>query len=77
MITLLTLLLVFGILGGLMSFIFKFTWGMIKFILGVFFIPAMLIALVVIGVKFIVIPALVIVAIVAIVKAITNKTNLC
>ena len=68
MMTLLFLIMFFGVFGKLASFAFRATWSMIKIFLFVFFLPAIVVMMVLGGLIYIALPVLVIVGIVSLVR---------
>ena len=65
MLTLLFMILFFGIFGRLRGFAFKATWGLFKICMYVVFLPLILIAMVVGGLVYIALPILIIVGIIS------------
>lgn len=65
MMTLLFIILFFGIFGKLASFAFRATWSLTKIFLFVFFLPAMILVMVFGGLIYIALPVLVVVGIVS------------
>lgn len=68
MMTLLFLILFFGVFGKLASFAFRATWSMVKIFLFVFFLPAIILVMVFGGLIYIALPVLLIVGIVGLLK---------
>lgn len=59
--------LLFGMMGKLISFAFKFSWGLIKIALFLVFLPAILVALVVGGLLYIAFPLLIVALIIGLI----------
>ncbi len=58
--TIIFFFMLFGMMGKLISFAFKFSWSLIKIALFLVFLPAILIALVVGGLLYIAFPILIV-----------------
>ena len=67
MLTLLFMILFFGIFGRLIGFAFKATWGLFKICMCVVFLPLILIAMVVGGLVYIALRILIIVGIISLI----------
>jgi hypothetical protein len=64
MLTLLFVILMFGVFGKMIGFAFRATWGLTKVLVNLVLLPVFLIALVLAGLLYIAVPLLVIAAIV-------------
>ena len=67
--TLLFIFLMFGVFGKLIGLAFRATWGITKIFFRLFFLPVVLIGLVLAGLMYIALPLLVIIGIVVLVLA--------
>lgn len=68
MITLLFLILFLGVFGEILGFAIKLSWGILKVVFTIIFLPVIILALAFSGAFAIAIPALLIIGIVALVK---------
>ncbi|MCI8598164.1 MAG: hypothetical protein HFJ10_06965 [Lachnospiraceae bacterium] len=69
MLTLLFVVLVFIIFGKLLMFALKASWGLIKILFSIVFLPLILIALLFMGLTYLALPILVIAGVISIVKS--------
>ena len=65
MLTLVLMIFVFSFLCKIAWILFKATWGITKFILGIIFLPLFIILAIVGGLVYLILPALIIIGIVA------------
>lgn len=72
MLTLIIMFFVFSFLCRIAWILFKATWGIAKFILGVVFLPLFIILAVAGGLVYLIFPALVIIGIVALIGKLTT-----
>jgi hypothetical protein len=68
MLMLLFIILMFGVFGKMVGFAFRTTWGLVKILVNLVFLPVFLIALVVAGFMYIALPFLIIAGIIMLVK---------
>lgn len=67
MLTLLFIILLLIVFGKLLGFAIKASWGILKILFTVIFLPALLILLVVVGLMYVALPVLLILGVVAMV----------
>ncbi len=72
MLTLILMIFVFSFLCKIAWILFKATWGITKFILGIIFLPLFIILAIVGGLVYLILPALIIIGIVALIGKLTT-----
>lgn len=72
MLTLILMIFVFSFLCKIAWILFKATWGITKFILGIIFLPLFIILAIVGGLVYLILPALIIIGIVALIGNLTT-----
>lgn len=73
MLTLILMIFVFSFLCKIAWILFKATWGITKFILGIIFLPLFIILAIVGGLVYLILPALIIIGIVALIGKLTTS----
>ena len=72
MLTLILLVCIFSFLCKIAWILFKATWGITKFVLGVVFLPLFIVIAIVGGLLYLILPALIILGIVALIGKLTT-----
>lgn len=72
MLTLILMIFVFSFLCKIAWILFKATWGITKFILGIIFLPLFIILAIAGGLVYLILPALIIIGIVALIGKLTT-----
>ncbi|MBR5337207.1 MAG: hypothetical protein IK152_04425 [Lachnospiraceae bacterium] len=67
MLTLICLLITFGLVGSLLKVAFKMTWGVTRIVFGIILLPLFIVGFILSGIFFLAIPALVVLGILALV----------
>jgi len=73
MITLVMLIVCFSLLGGVLKFAVKLTWTLAKFLIGLVFLPLIIVAIMLGGVFIMAVPFLLIAGIIAALAALKKK----
>ncbi|MBO4749368.1 MAG: hypothetical protein J5546_03550 [Lachnospiraceae bacterium] len=73
MITLLILIVCFSLIGGVLKFAVKLTWGLTKLLIGLVFLPLIIVAILLGGVFIMAVPFLLIAGIIAALAALKKK----
>lgn len=72
MLTLICLFLMIGIFGRLFGVAFKMTWGIVRVLFTLVFLPLILIGLIIGGIFYIAIPALIIIGIITLITSLAR-----
>ncbi len=72
MLTLICMFLMIGIFGRLFCLAFKMTWGVVRILFTLVFLPLVLIGLIIGGIFYIAIPALIIIGIISLITSLAR-----
>ena len=73
MITLLILIVCFSLIGGVLKFAVKLTWGLAKLLIGLVFLPLIIVAILLGGAFILAVPFLIIAGIIAALASLSKK----
>ena len=76
MISLIFIILMLAVFGKMFGLAIKMTWGIVKVVFSLVFLPIFLIALVVAGLLYVALPILVVIGIIAFISSATAKASI-